>query len=137
MKGGGMDFSALAQQMGATMGGGAGAGGAAAEIERSRRETPTRDRTLTRTRTLSLTLTRTLSLALTLALSNRSPEPGQVEAGERDAQAAHEQQGRVVRRVVSKHQARARRHLGSKVAVRYGSKEAVKRQHASATQGEA
>ena len=37
---------------------------------------------------------------------------------------------------VSKRQARARRHLGSKVAVRYGSKEAVKRQHASATQGE-
>jgi len=38
MKGGGMDFSALAQQMGATMGGGAGAGGAAAEIERLKRE---------------------------------------------------------------------------------------------------
>ena len=36
MKGGGMDFSALAQQMGATRGG-AGAGGAAAEIERFRR----------------------------------------------------------------------------------------------------
>ena len=90
MKGGGMDFSALAQQMGATMGGGAGAGGAAAEIERSRRETPTRNRTLT--------LIPTLTLTLTLALSDRSPEPGQVEAGERDAQAAHEQQGRVVRR---------------------------------------
>ena len=42
MKGGGMDFSALAQQMGATMGGGgggAGAGGAAGEMERLRRET--------------------------------------------------------------------------------------------------
>ena len=40
MKGGGMDFSALAQQMGATMGGGggAGAGGAAGEMERLRRE---------------------------------------------------------------------------------------------------
>ena len=60
MKGGGMDFSALAQQMGATMGGGAGAGGAAAEIERFRRETPTRNR--------ALTLTPTLRLALTLAL---------------------------------------------------------------------
>ena len=47
MKGGGMDFSALAQQMGATMGGGGGGsgggggggGGAAGEMERLRRET--------------------------------------------------------------------------------------------------
>ena len=46
MKGGGMDFSALAQQMGATMGGGGGGsgggggggGGAAGEMERLRRE---------------------------------------------------------------------------------------------------
>ena len=52
MKGGGMDFSALAQQMGATMGGagaGAGAGGAAGEMERLQRETLTLTLTLTLT----------------------------------------------------------------------------------------